>query len=232
MPISLIALSIVFLLLLDPIESVKDLKASIKTDLVLKYVAVGASDSVGVGTFHPSKDGWVPKFANLIHANTTIILGRSGSTLADAMNEQLPKVFYQKPNVLTIWLAVNDFNRQILNPLILLNYRSDFNKMLRQLRTKLDNNTRILVGNMPDLSQVTIYQWLRIPKDLLNIQVKQWNNAISDAVEIHQCELVDLFSHWKELAGHPEYISVDGFHPSAEGYTRIAEIFYEEYNKN
>jgi len=50
-------------------------------------------------------------------------------------------------------------------------------------------------------------------------------------VDRNQCELVDLFAHWKELALHPEYISFDGFHPSANGYTRLAEIFYQQYSK-
>ena len=196
-----------------------------------KYVAIGASDAVGVGTPQPSKDGWVPKFAALAGAEQTLNLGRSGSTLANAMREQLPKAIEQKPNLITIWLAVNDFNQQIFNPAILSNYRSDLNQMLSQLRTKLESNTRILVGNIPDLAQVSIYSAFGIPKPLLSAQVKQWNDVIGDVVTKNQCELVDLYAHWKELAQHPEYISFDGFHPSAHGYTRLADIFYQHYSK-
>jgi lysophospholipase L1-like esterase len=198
---------------------------------MLKYIALGASDAVGVGTLQPSEDGWVPKFASLINAQQTINLGQSGSTLANAMREQLPKVLDQKGNVLTIWLAVNDFNQQIFNPSILTNYKSDLNKMLSQLRTKLDQNTRILVGNIPDLAQVNIYTSFGMPKQLLSMKIKEWNDVIHDIVEKNQCELVDLFVHWKELSLHPEYISFDGFHPSANGYTRLAEIFYQQYLK-
>ena len=147
------------------------------------------------------------------------------------MREQLPKVYDQKPNVITVWLVVNDFNQQVFNPSILTSYKSDLNKMLSQLRTKLDQGTRILVGNIPDLSQVAIYSSFGIPKQFLSVQVKQWNDAISDIVGKNQCELVDLFAYWKELATHPEYISLDGFHPSANGYTRLAEVFYQHYTK-
>jgi lysophospholipase L1-like esterase len=216
---------VLFLSLLDQMGSNQ------YSNSMLKYIALGASDSVGVGTSQPSKDGWVPKFASLINAQQLVNLGQSGSTLANAMREQLPKVFDQKPNVVTIWLAVNDFNQQIFNPSILTDYRSDLNKMLSQLRTKLNQNTRILVGNIPDLSQVSIYTSFGIPKQLLGMQIKQWNDAIDDIVDRNQCELVDLFAHWKELALHPEYISFDGFHPSANGYTRLAEIFYQQYSK-
>jgi lysophospholipase L1-like esterase len=216
---------VLFLSLLDQMGSNQ------YSNSMLKYIALGASDSVGVGTSQPSKDGWVPKFASLINAQQLVNLGQNGSTLANAMREQLPKVFDQKPNVVTIWLAVNDFNQQIFNPSILTDYRSDLNKMLSQLRTKLNQNTRILVGNIPDLTQVSIYTSFGIPKQLLGMQIKQWNDAIDDIVDRNQCELVDLFAHWKELALHPEYISFDGFHPSANGYTRLAEIFYQQYSK-
>ncbi|CAF3362562.1 unnamed protein product [Rotaria sp. Silwood2] len=199
------------------------------TSNILKYIALSASDAVGVGTSQPSENGWVPKFASLINAQETLNLGRSGSTLSDAMHEQLPKVLDQKPNIITIWLAVNDFNQQIFNPSILKNYHLDLNKMLSKLRTKFDKNTRILVGNIPDLAQVNIYKSFGIPKQYLSMQIKQWNDVISDTVQKHQCELVDLFVYWKELAVHPEYISFDGFHPSADGYTRLAEIFYQQY---
>jgi lysophospholipase L1-like esterase len=29
------------------------------------------------------------------------------------------------------------------------------------------------------------------------------------------------------MAAHPEYISSDGFHPNALGYTKLAEFFYQ-----
>jgi lysophospholipase L1-like esterase len=29
------------------------------------------------------------------------------------------------------------------------------------------------------------------------------------------------------LADHPEYLSADGFHPSSDGYARLADVFAE-----
>ncbi len=121
---------------------------------VEKYVSIGASDSVGIGTSNPSKDGQVPTFASLVSAQQTINLGRSGSILNDAIKQQLSKVFDQKPNVITIWLAVNDFNLQVYERSILNSYTQNLDLMLSQLRNKLDKNTRILLGNVPDLSKV------------------------------------------------------------------------------
>ncbi|CAF0755491.1 unnamed protein product [Adineta ricciae] len=202
------------------------------SNFLLTYVALCASDGVGVGTSQPSKDGWVPKFASLINAQQTVNLGRSGSTLADALRQQLPRALEQNAHVITIWLAVNDFNQQIFNPSILTSYKANLNDMLSQLRSKSSKDTRILVGNIPDLAQVNIYTAFGISKQFLSAQVALWNDAIRDIVQKNQCELVDLFAHWKELATHPEYISYDGFHPSAHGYTRLADVFYQQYSHN
>lgn len=212
---------------IDSTNSNKE-KSLIKVE---KYVSIGASDTVGLGTSNPSKDGWVPQFASLISAEQTTNFSRSGSTLNDAMKQQLPKVFDKKPNVITIWLAVNDFNQQVYDRSILNSYAENLNHMLSQLRNKLDKNTRILVGNIPDLSKVSIYTSLGIPKLLLTIQIKRWNDQIKQIIKKTHCEHVDLYSHWKELADHPEYVSFDGFHPSKDGYQRLAQIFYQQYIK-
>ncbi|CAF3397301.1 unnamed protein product [Rotaria sp. Silwood2] len=103
--------------------------------------------------------------------------------------------------------------------------------MLSQLRNKLGNDTRILVGNIPDLSQVNTYTSLGIPKLLLTLQIKRWNDAIKQIVKKNQCDLVDLYSHWKELSEHPEYISFYGFYLSTHGYERLVQIFYQQYLK-
>ncbi|UJR22014.1 hypothetical protein I4U23_025081 [Adineta vaga] len=198
---------------------------------VEKYVSIGASDTVGLGTSNPSVDGWVPTFASLISAEQIINLGRNGSTLENALKQQLPKVFDHKPDVITIWLAVNDFNQQVHDRSILTSYTTNLNFILAELRNRLGNHTRIFVGNVPDLTKVSIYTSLGIPKLLLNIQIKRWNDAIKRVVKKNHCDLVDLYSHWKELGEHPEYVSFDGFHPSKDGYHRLAQIFHQQYLK-
>jgi lysophospholipase L1-like esterase len=222
--------STIFVLFLFLLEKTSSEQAS--NNAMIKYVALGASDAMGIGTSEPSKDGWVPKFTSLINAQQVFNLGRFGTTISKAMCDQLPQVFDHKPNVITIWLVVNDFIYQVFNPSIFTSYKSDLNKMLSQLRTNLDKDTRILVANLPDLSQISFFTSRGISKQSLTMKIKQWNDAIQDIVRKNQCELVDVYAHWEELALHPEYISLDGFHPSAHGYTKLAEIFYQQYSKN
>jgi lysophospholipase L1-like esterase len=40
---------------------------------------------------------------------------------------------------------------------------------------------------------------------------------------------VNLYSRWREIAQHPEYLSADGFHPSSEGYQALADVFGEVF---
>ncbi|CAF2398822.1 unnamed protein product [Rotaria sp. Silwood2] len=165
------------------------------------YVSIGVYDTVGVEISNPSKDGWDPKLALLISAEQTINLGRSGSILREAIHQHLPKVFKYKPNVISIWLTVNDFNQQIYDRSILTSYTSNLTEMLSQLKNKLGNDTRILVENIPDLSKK------------------------------NQCDLIDLYSYWKELSAQSEDVSFDDFHPSTHGYERFVHIFYQQYLK-
>ncbi|MBA2449694.1 MAG: SGNH/GDSL hydrolase family protein, partial [Chloroflexi bacterium] len=53
----------------------------------------------------------------------------------------------------------------------------------------------------------------------------RWNQTIAEVVARHGAELVDLHADWRELAEHPEYVGRDGFHPSSEGYRRLADVF-------
>ncbi|CAF1594512.1 unnamed protein product, partial [Didymodactylos carnosus] len=127
--------------------------APTSTNCGLTYIALGASDSVGVGTSNPSIEGWVPQFALLINAAKTINLGVSGSTVAQALRQQVPTALIQKADensVITIWLAVNDFNAQVTGQVTLDQYKTSLNRMLSSLKS---NTNQVLVGNIPDLSK-------------------------------------------------------------------------------
>jgi acyl-CoA thioesterase I len=185
------------------------------------YVALGASDAVGVGATHPESEGWVPRFGASLGPDTRILnLGVSGSTLAQALQEQLPPALDAHPDVVTVWLAVNDLNAR--TPLD--RYTADLDTLLGQLEPL---GARVLVGNVPDLAAVAAYRG--IDPEPLRAEVDRWNAAISGAVQRHHVQLVDLHATWQEVSQHPEYLASDGFHPSSEGYARLAELFEAAY---
>jgi lysophospholipase L1-like esterase len=186
----------------------------------LTYVAIGASDAVGVGTANPETDGWVPQFGARLGSNVRVVnLGVSGSTLSQALQEQVEPAVDAQPDVVTVWLAVNDFNARVP----LEQYTRDLDTLLGTLQRH--THARVLVGNVPDLGRLAVYQG--IDPSQLDAEVQRWNTAIAQTTEQHGAILVDLFARWQELAQHPEYVSQDGFHPSNDGYARLADVFAE-----
>jgi lysophospholipase L1-like esterase len=184
------------------------------------YVAVGASDAVGVGARDPEREGWVPRFSARLGPGTRVVnLGVSGSTLAQALDEQLGPAVDAHPDVVTVWLAVNDLNARV--PLD--RYARDLDRLLGALS---QTRARVLVGNVPDLAGLAAAAG-RDPGPVRE-EINRWNRVIAETTARHGATLVDLHAHWQEVADHPEYLSQDGFHPSTEGYARLAEVFAEE----
>ena len=184
------------------------------------YVAVGASDSVGVGANSPETESWPSVLARKLPPGSRFVnLGVSGSLLHQALDQQLPVAVDADPDLVTVWLSVNDY----IGRAHLDQYESDLDSLLGRLRA--DTDAVILVGNVPDLSALPIASRL----DLRDVD--RWNAAIDAVSARHGATVVDLHATWQEVKDHPEYISSDGFHPSTSGYARLAEVFYAAATK-
>jgi len=191
--------------------------AHAQTERPITYVAIGASDAVGIGAANPEKDGWVPQLGARLGPNVRVVnLGVSGSTLAQALQEQLGPAIDAQPDVVTVWLAVNDLNARVP----LEEYGAQLDTLLAQLEM---THARVLVGNVPDLSALAAYRG--IDPEQVNAEVNRWNAVIAETTARHGDTLVDLHAHWQEISEHPEYLSSDGFHPSSAGYQALADVF-------
>src|ERR1700682_854316 len=94
------------------------------------YVAMGASDAVGRGAKDPVTEGWVPRLGAHLGSDVRVVnLGVSGSTLAQALDEQLGPGLDAQPDIVTVWLAVNDLNARVP----LEHYAADLDTLLGQL---------------------------------------------------------------------------------------------------
>jgi len=193
----------------------------------IRYVALGASDSVGVGASDPAKGSWPALVAARLPAGSPPYtnLGVAGSLALQAVSQQLPGAIAQRPNVITVWLAVNDLNATI-EP-------ASFGDSLRQIVDGLVQKTgaTIFVGNVPDLRAVPVYAGADTARLFAGIQA--YNDAIAAiaASNPNRVKIVDLFTGSAALVSSGT-VSQDGFHPSDEGYQLIADRFASAMRAN
>jgi acyl-CoA thioesterase I len=187
----------------------------------LTYVAIGASDTFGIGADDPETQNWPSDLAMLLGPGVHLInLGIPGVVLHQALDAEVPVAIDAHPNLITIWLAVNDLG----NDVPINSYASDLDLLLSRLQRGA-TQARIVIANVPDLRLVPYFSY--IDSQALYARVQDYNAVIAAAVKRHHVILIDLFSRWQELRQHPEYISGDGFHPSTLGYAKLAELFYQ-----
>jgi acyl-CoA thioesterase I len=186
----------------------------------VKYVAIGASDTVGVGATDPAKGSWPALVASRLPAGSPPYtnLGVSGSLAMQAVTQQLPGAIAQQPTIVSVWLAVNDLNATI-DP-------ASFADSLGQIVDGLVQKTgaTIFVGDVPDLRAVPVYAGVDKARLLAGIQA--YNDAIARIAtrSPSRVKVVDLFTGSAALVSSGT-VSADGFHPSDEGYQLIADRF-------
>ena len=187
------------------------------------YVALGASDAVGVGSNQPGSQGYVPLIESRLPTGSHLVnLGISGIRLHEALLRELPLALTTSPSLITIWLVVNDF----VGGVSYESYTQDLNTLLQQLRA--GTKARIVMANLPDLTLLPDFSHSSASQKTATVSaIKKWNAAIASIAARYNVTLVDLFNHNSQLTAHPEYISGDGFHPSPAGYVQLANYFWQ-----
>ncbi|MEO8475639.1 MAG: SGNH/GDSL hydrolase family protein [Actinomycetota bacterium] len=204
------------------------------------YVAIGASETAGVGTQDPFTQAW-PKVLWRTSLPDAVLydLGRPGSTLAEAISEQLSQAVALEPDIVTVWLNVNDLASGVTAE----TYRQELTFLLTQLTA--DGSTTVLVATTPRIDSLPIYLACRPnpPVDApvcpapdiafpaprqVRAAVESYNRAIEQVAARTGAVVVDLQAYGDAPSTHPEWIADDGFHPSAEGAKAIADAFAQE----
>lgn len=189
----------------------------------ITYVALGASDAVGVGSNKPGSQGYVPLIADHLPKGSHLLnLGVSGIKLHAALQKELPLALSTSPRLITIWLVTNDFVAGVSYN----DYMQDLTTLLKQLRG--GTQARIVMANLPDLTKLPAFaRRTAEQKATMLTQIRRWNAGIAALAAQYNIALVDLFARGGALTTHPEYISVDGFHPSPSGYVQLANYFWD-----
>lgn len=190
----------------------------------LTYVAIGASDTFGIGTNDPYTQNWASDLTVELGPRVHLInLGIPGVLVHDALNLEVPIALDTHPDLITIWLAVND----IVAKVPVNSYSHDLDLLVSRLQAGVPHAI-IAVANVPDLAFIPRFSKLDpLAQQVLYTQMLDYNAAIAAIVKRHHTILVDLSQQGFNLKNHPEYISGDGFHPNDIGYLQLAELFYQ-----
>lgn len=204
----------------------------------LTYVAVGASETVGVGADQPEAQAWPQVFYRtaLPRAAVYVNLGVPGSTVEQAVRDQLPTAVAEHPDVATVFLNVND----IVHEVPVAAYRADLQSLLESLRA---TGAKVLVANVPPLDRLPLLKAClpfapgpggscdtsrRISLDEIDRVVDEFNLAIDEVAAATGAVVVDLHAaglRARQQGDETGIISSDGFHPSTAGHELIARSF-------
>jgi acyl-CoA thioesterase I len=198
------------------------------------YVAMGASETAGIGTAQPERDSFPQQLlGRLARGSVLLDLGIPGETTAAALQDELPAALAQRPDLATVFFNVDDLVAGV-SP-------QDFQARLDQIVGSLraGGHTRVLVANTPPLDRLPAFaacqgglpacpiKGVTVPSAAqLDALVGAYNAAIVQVVAAHGATLVDLSAAGATIASHPEYLAPDGFHPSGPGAVVLAQAFF------
>jgi lysophospholipase L1-like esterase len=186
----------------------------------LVYVALGASDVVGEGADDPATEAWPLVLHSKLPGGTVLHrLGVSGSTAGEAISEQLPAAEAAGPDLVTIWLAVNDYRNQVP----LEEYRKHLDEIVRRMTA---TGAHVFVANLPDLRGIPELAQGQNPSRLAAVS-SEWNATVAEVVLSNGAHLVDLLAASEGMDEDMDVlICEDRFHPSTLGHIALAEIFF------
>jgi lysophospholipase L1-like esterase len=183
------------------------------------YLALGASDAVGVGAM-PLTEGYVylinQDLQVRIPGTFLINLAVPGARI-DAVIDQvvLATHFHGEADLSTVWIGVNDLVRGG-DP---SRFQSELRRLLRRLQSRV--STVVVIANLPDLTQLSSFRTTPDPAVTLE-RVKAFNRAIEVEAPYVNASIVNVF---EESSSDDFAFDGEGFHPTAAGHRRLASLF-------
>ncbi len=207
------------------------------------YVAVGASETAGVGADDPPTQAWPAVFYRLTMPRSAVYvnLGIPGATVADAAGREVPEALTFHPQVVTVFLNANDARAGVPAS----TYQAQLTSLLEQLRQ--GGRAEVLVANLPPLQDLPLYQTcapfapasdggcdtsVRADPKVVAGLVSAYNRAIADAAAATGARVVDLYSlALSKVRDGTEasFLASDGFHPNVAGHRQVAQAFAHAY---
>lgn len=200
----------------------------------IRYVALGDSYTKGDGA--AVGESWAVLLTkHLQNEGIKIQLvanpSQTGWTTEEVIDYELPLFEDAQPTFATLLIGTNDWAIGMDEN----KFRKNLSFILDSMQKALPNKTNIVVLTNPDYSFTPLGESYSDGRDIAK-GIQRFNAIIKEEAKRRNLAVVDLFPLSQRLKDNPEYISIDGLHPSAKGYRAWEEaiypIAYEVLQKN
>lgn len=184
------------------------------------YLAIGASDALGIGAT-PLRNGYVYRIRDELEQQTRadvrlLNLGIPGGATRDLRQAlQLALRREVKPDLVTVWTGAND----LISGQAPEDFEKELSTLLKELRDK--TSSVVVLADIPDLTKIPRFR--NQPSRVVTLnRIAAFNRVIEKHGSAFNVPIVK-FS--KEEVTDDLVSEVDGFHPSDRGHRVIAELF-------
>jgi acyl-CoA thioesterase-1 len=184
------------------------------------YLAVGASDALGIGA-SPLRNGYVYRIRDELEQQTRRNVRLLNLAIPNGTTRELRQALASfggkalKTDLVTIWTGSNDLIRGQAPQ----DFEIEFGALLRELRG--DNPAFIVVADIPDLTKSPRFRIMPSPTVTMG-RIAAFNQVIERQAGALQIPIVRLS---REPITDDLVSEIDGFHPSDKGHRQIAQLF-------
>jgi acyl-CoA thioesterase I len=188
------------------------------------YVALGDSTVEGVGA-STARNNYVGRLDARLRDRypraRTVNLGVAGATSLDVLDAQLTRAIAFQPHLVTLSIGPNDITTRVPPA----TYARNLDTILARLAR--ETSAVIVVNLLPDLAITPRFRDRDSAPVVGRLSV-EFNSIVARTAKRHGALVVDLYrASRREVPGHPELLSADGYHPSDLGYARWAELMWD-----
>ena len=182
---------------------------------VLDVVWLGDSTAAGVGASTSATALPTQVAAGLGRPVDVTVLARSGATVGDVVDRQLPALAGLQPDIAFVSVGANDVTH--------LTSRSDFERRYRRLLAALPDSSEVVLLGVPDMGAIPrLAQPLRA---VAGFRGRQLDDVVREVAGETGSAYVDIAGETgPALRRDPgRFFAADRYHPSGAGYELWAE---------
>lgn len=191
----------------------------------LKFVVLGDSTSVGVGTTPDKSFPWLlaERLGERYYVKLNVV-GVGGATTTDVIKTQVQKAIDLEPDLMLVEIGANDVTH-VAPP---WKVRKNFRQTLERLGA---TEAALVVAGPPEMGNIKIFA--EPLRTLSGLQGDNVTRVIEQETRKAKLPYIDLAGGIEALDVAPDfpYFSVDAFHPGEGGYSLWAKVMYPEVSK-